>query len=166
MSSNERLNIRSYSLFESNRGRYSNVNYAEELKREVERLRSELNLQKETYQKKMEKLVLEEQNAKNENLRLQRRLQVEVDRRQQFYKQLSESESSLEMDEERALNQIIKSNSNRASLRTSSSSSSSQLNLVRSRTASSPAFSIYQNIEHLQRTTLPANTNDNNQSME
>lgn len=133
------------------------------MKREVEKLRAELNIQKETYQTKVAKLIVEEQNGKKENLRLQRKLQVEVDRRQQLYKQLSESESSLEMDEERALNQRIKSNSTRPSLRTSSSSSSSQLNLVRSRTASSPAFSIYQNIEHLQRT---SNNIENNQSME
>lgn len=162
------MNTRSYSLFESNSnvGGGNRSRFADELKREVERLRSELNLQKETYQKKMEKLILEEQNAKNENIRLQRKLQVEVDRRQQLFKQLSESESSLEMDEERALNEIIKSNSNRPSLRTSSSSSSSQLNLVRSRTASSPAVSIHQNIEHFQRTRLSSNTNENNQSME
>ena len=105
----ERLNVRSYSLFESN----THLNYADELKREVEKLQAELNIQKETYQTKVAKLIVEEQNAKTENLRLQRKLQVEVDRRQQLYKQLSESESSLEMDEERAFesNNKIKFNS-------------------------------------------------------
>ena len=132
------------------------------MRREVEKLRSELNLQQEIHQKKIEQLILEEQNARNENLRLQRKLQVEVDRREQLYKQLSESESSLEMDEERALNQKIKSRSNRNTQRTSSSSSSSQYNLVRSRTASSPAFTLNQNTEHR----LPSAHNDNTQSME
>jgi hypothetical protein len=106
--------------------------------------------------------MLEEQNAKNENLHLQRRLQVEIDRREQLYKQLSESESSLETDEERALNQKIKSKQQR----TSSSSSSSQYNLSRSRTASSPAFIINQNNEHVQRTRLPSNNLEHNNSME
>ncbi len=102
---NERLNSRSNSLFESNSNKrhfLSNIDYAEQLRREVEKLRRELNIQQENQQKKIDQLILEEQNAKNENLRLQRKLQVEIDRREQLYKQLSESESSLEMDEERA----------------------------------------------------------------
>jgi coiled-coil domain-containing protein 6 len=143
-----------------------NIDYAEQLRREVEKLRNELNLQQESHQKKIEQLILDEQNAKNENLRLQRKLQVEVDRREQLYKQLSESESSLEMDEERALNQKIKSRSNRDTQRTSSSSSSSQYNLTRSRTASSPAFTLNQTNEHSQRIRLPSNNADNTQSME
>jgi len=133
----------------------SNVDYAQHLKQEVERLRHELVLQQEIHEKKLAKLRLEEQNAKSENLRLQRKLQVEVDRRQQLYKQLSESESSLEMDEERALNSKMKLDFQR----TSSSSSSSQYNLSRSRTASSPAFIINQTSEFLQRTHLPSTHN-------
>jgi hypothetical protein len=66
------------------------------------------------------------------------------------------------MDEERALNQKIKSKQQR----TSSSSSSSQYNLSRSRTASSPTFIINQNSEHLQRTRLPSNNLETNNSME
>ena len=42
---------------------------------------------------------------KEENLRLQRRLLRETERREQLSRQLSESESSLEMDEERQFNE-------------------------------------------------------------
>jgi coiled-coil domain-containing protein 6 len=136
------------------------------LGREVEKLRQELLIQQAHHQKKIEEVLLDEQNAKDENLRLQRKLQVEVDRREQLYRQLSESESSLEMDEERALNNKIKSNSKYEQTRTSSSSSSSQHNLVRSRTASSPAFNINQNSDYLQRKRLPSNNSENNNNME
>ncbi|CAF1220507.1 unnamed protein product [Adineta steineri] len=170
LTTNERLNIRSNSLFEtnsSNRHFASNNDYAQRLKREVEELRQQLSVQQENYQKKMQEILLEEQNAKDENLRLQRKLQLEVDRREQLYRQLSESESSLEMDEERALNQKMKSNSKYKQTRTSSSSSSSLHNLARSRTASSPAFTINQNNEYAQRTRLPSNNfEDDNNNME
>ncbi|CAF1119793.1 unnamed protein product [Adineta ricciae] len=148
----------------------SNTNYAEQLRHEVEQLRAELVNQQEKHQAKLKEILQEEQNAREENLRLQRKLQVEVDRREQLYRQLSESESSLEMDEERALNTKIKSSAKHDPLRiSSSSSSSSQHNLARSRTASSPAFSLHQSNEHLQRTRLPSNsldTNNNDNSME
>ena len=153
-------------MFESNISPRSNTDYAERLHREVEELRGELVRQQDIHNKKINELVLDEQNAKNENLRLQRKLQVEVDRREQLYRQLSESESSLEMDEERALNQKMKTNSKRSMQRTSSSSSSSQYNLTRSRTASSPAFIINQNSEQFQRTRLPSNSLENNDTME
>ncbi len=151
-----------------NHNLFSNINYAEQLKREVEKLRNELNLQQETYQKKINQIILDEQNAKDENLRLQRKLQMEVDRREQLYKQLSESESSLEMDEERALNEKIKFNSKSEQQRISSSSSnsSSQQNLSRSRTASSPAFILNQTDQHLQRTRLSSNHLENTNRME
>ena len=42
---------------------------------------------------------------REENLRLQRRLMRETERREQLSRQLSESESSLEMDEERQFNE-------------------------------------------------------------
>lgn len=42
---------------------------------------------------------------REENLRLQRRLLRETERREQLSRQLSESESSLEMDEERQFNE-------------------------------------------------------------
>ncbi|CAF3568792.1 unnamed protein product [Rotaria sp. Silwood2] len=81
----------------------------------------------------MEQLVKEEQDIRNENLRLQRKLQLEVDRREQLCRQLSESESSLEMDEERALNERMKLFPRQQRI------SSSQQNLTRSRTVSSPS---------------------------
>ncbi|CAF4748130.1 unnamed protein product, partial [Rotaria sp. Silwood2] len=56
-----------------------------------------------------------------------------VDRREQLYRQLSESESSLEMDEERALNERMKLFPRQQRI------SSSQQNLTRSRTVSSPS---------------------------
>ncbi len=49
----------------------------------------------------MHHLEEEEKALKEENIRLQRRLLRETQRREQLSRQLSESESSLEMDEER-----------------------------------------------------------------
>lgn len=43
----------------------------------------------------------EEKHILEENLRLQRKLQLEQERREQLCRHLSESESSLEMDDER-----------------------------------------------------------------
>jgi hypothetical protein len=53
----------------------------------------------------MAKLVREEKVIRDENVRLQRRLQMEVDRREALCRHLSESESSLEMDDERHFNE-------------------------------------------------------------
>ncbi|CAF3767228.1 unnamed protein product [Rotaria socialis] len=161
----ERLNIRCNSLLESNlicNNFSSNNNYARQLKHEAEKLRQELNAQQEMHKKRIEELMLDEQNAKNENLRLRRKLQIEVDRREQLYKQLSESESSLEMNEERALNRNIRFYSKKEKPTTSALLSSSQYNLARSRTSSSPAFIINQNIEHLQRRLQTSNSLDTN----
>ena len=44
---------------------------------------------------------LEERQIREENLRLQRKLQLEIERREALCRHLSESESSLEMDDER-----------------------------------------------------------------
>ena len=43
----------------------------------------------------------EERHIREENLRLQRKLQMEMERRESLCRHLSESESSLEMDDER-----------------------------------------------------------------
>lgn len=48
----------------------------------------------------------EERLIREENLRLQRKLQMEVERREALCRHLSESESSLEMEEERHYNEI------------------------------------------------------------
>ena len=49
----------------------------------------------------MAALLEEEKHIKQENLRLQRKLQMETERREALCRHLSESESSLEMDDER-----------------------------------------------------------------
>jgi hypothetical protein len=48
----------------------------------------------------------EEKEIREENLRLQRRLQLEMERREALCRHLSESESSLEMEEERVYNEL------------------------------------------------------------
>ena len=50
---------------------------------------------------KMAALEREERQIKEENIRLQRRLLLEQERRENLGRQLSESESSLEMEDER-----------------------------------------------------------------
>lgn len=49
----------------------------------------------------MTKYNTEESHLREENVRLQRKLLLEMERREQLSRQLSESESSLEMDDER-----------------------------------------------------------------
>ena len=49
----------------------------------------------------MEHYVQEERHSREENVRLQRKLQLEIERREALCRHLSESESSLEMDDER-----------------------------------------------------------------
>lgn len=56
---------------------------------------------------KMHRFALEEKNIREENLRLQRKLQQEVERREALCRHLSESESSLEMEEERQFNEAL-----------------------------------------------------------
>ena len=52
-------------------------------------------------EEKMAQYALEERHIREENLRLQRKLQMEMERRENLCRHLSESESSLEMDDER-----------------------------------------------------------------
>ena len=52
-------------------------------------------------EEKMAQYAQEEHHIREENLRLQRRLQLEMERRENLCRHLSESESSLEMDDER-----------------------------------------------------------------
>ena len=49
----------------------------------------------------MAQYAQDERHIREENLRLQRKLQMEIDRREALCRHLSESESSLEMDDER-----------------------------------------------------------------
>lgn len=75
------------------------------LRREVSRLKGNLEKVERDHKENMAKIVREEKLIKEENIRLQRRLQMEVDRREALCRHLSESESSLEMDDERHFNE-------------------------------------------------------------
>lgn len=77
------------------------------LRSEVLRLRGNLSAAEKDTNQKLQKFANEERSIREENLRLQRKLQVEVERREALCRQLSESESSLEMDEERFYNENI-----------------------------------------------------------
>ncbi|XP_017843696.2 coiled-coil domain-containing protein 6 [Drosophila busckii] len=88
------------------------------LRSEVVRLRANLA----TAQK-------EEKSIREENARLQRKLKQEVERREALCRHLSESESSLEMDEERFYNE---------NLMASGPSTAAAVNAQRQRTISSP----------------------------
>jgi len=57
-------------------------------------------------QESMERYAEEERQIRQENIRLQRKLQMEIERREQMCRRLSESESSIEMDEERSVTQL------------------------------------------------------------
>jgi len=59
-----------------------------------------------TDREKIQALEDEERSLKEENVRLQRKLLRETERREALSRQLSESESSLEMDDERYINCI------------------------------------------------------------
>jgi coiled-coil domain-containing protein 6 len=54
---------------------------------------------------KIRAVVIEEKALREENVRLQRRLMREVEKREAISRQLSESESSLEMEDERMFNE-------------------------------------------------------------
>ncbi|XP_018373228.1 PREDICTED: coiled-coil domain-containing protein 6 isoform X3 [Trachymyrmex cornetzi] len=96
------------------------------LRSEVARLKHTLLISQQEHTEKMKRYVNEEKQIREENLRLQRKLQLEVERREALCRHLSESESrhdfrSLEMEEERHYNEIVMSGGN-----------------IRTRTVSSP----------------------------
>merc|ERR1712223_2192191 len=76
------------------------------LKQECVRLKHQLISGKQEHEKKMAAYAKEEKEIREENLRLQRRLQLEMERREALCRHLSESESSLEMEEERVYNEM------------------------------------------------------------
>lgn len=92
------------------------------LRNEVSKLKMQLINTHQEHSEKMARYAIEEKNIRDENVRLQRRLQMETERREALCRHLSESESSLEMDEERHFNEM---------------SSQGQM-IPRSRTMSSP----------------------------
>ncbi|MCJ8738333.1 hypothetical protein PDJAM_G00034450 [Pangasius djambal] len=76
------------------------------LKSEVERLKKNLRTAELQHTEKRAQYIEEERIMREENIRLQRKLQREVERREALCRQLSESESSLEMDDERYFNEM------------------------------------------------------------
>lgn len=63
------------------------------LRQEVLRLKRQLEMGKAEHERKMAAYAKEEQEIREENLRLQRRLQLEMERREDLCRHLSESES-------------------------------------------------------------------------
>ena len=63
------------------------------LRQEVARLKKQLDAGKAEHERKMAAYAKEEQDIREENLRLQRRLQLEMERREALCRHLSESES-------------------------------------------------------------------------
>lgn len=109
----------------------SNISsHIQTLRSEVIRLRANLASAEEETTKKLQQFAQEEKSIREENARLQRKLKQEVERREALCRHLSESESSLEMDEERFYNENI--------LATGAPLSSAALNAHRQRTISSP----------------------------
>uniref|UniRef100_A0A1I8NYE1 Coiled-coil domain-containing protein 6 n=1 Tax=Stomoxys calcitrans TaxID=35570 RepID=A0A1I8NYE1_STOCA len=100
------------------------------LRSEVIRLRANLAAVEEETAKKLQQFAQEEKSIREENARLQRKLKQEVERREALCRHLSESESSLEMDEERFYNENI--------LASGAPLTSAALNAHRQRTISSP----------------------------
>ncbi|CAL1291895.1 unnamed protein product [Larinioides sclopetarius] len=80
--------------------------HVQHLRNEVAKLKMQLLNAQQEHSEKMAQFAMEEKNVRDENIRLNRRLQMEVDRREALCRHLSESESSLEMDEERQLNEL------------------------------------------------------------
>ncbi|GFY11056.1 coiled-coil domain-containing protein 6 [Trichonephila clavipes] len=80
--------------------------HVQHLRNEVAKLKMQLLNAQQEHSEKMAQFALEEKNVRDENIRLQRRLQMEMDRREALCRHLSESESSLEMDEERQFSEM------------------------------------------------------------
>lgn len=92
--------------------------HIQNLRSEVDQLRTNLAAAAKENQEKSQHFAHEEKCIRDENKRLQRKLQQEVERREALSRHLSESESSLEFEEERLFNENVSgfasgSNSNR-----------------------------------------------------
>ncbi|CAF1660493.1 unnamed protein product, partial [Didymodactylos carnosus] len=77
---------------------------ADELESEVERLKTEITDLLQIHRKHLEIHAKQECEMRAENMLLSRRLQYEIDRRQSMYHSLSESEASLEINDEHFIN--------------------------------------------------------------
>ncbi|XP_059097152.1 coiled-coil domain-containing protein 6-like [Tigriopus californicus] len=82
------------------------ANNIQQLRQEVTRLKKQLEAGQAEHEAKVARYAKEEQEIREENLKLQRRLQLEMERREALCRTLSESESSLEMEEERVYNEM------------------------------------------------------------
>lgn len=69
------------------------ANHIRALRQECAKLKQQLALGKQEHEKKMAAYAKEEKEIREENLRLQRRLQLEMERREALCRHLSESES-------------------------------------------------------------------------
>lgn len=83
------------------------------LSKHIQSLREEVTVLKDMLKKAEEsntavaaQYAKEEQKVREENLRLRRKLEMEVERRQDLCRHLSESESSLEIEDERHFNEL------------------------------------------------------------
>lgn len=83
------------------------TSHIQNLRSEVEKLRNNLAAAERENLEKTQHYQIEERHIREENMRLQRKLQLEVERREQLCRHLSESESSLEMEEERIFNENV-----------------------------------------------------------
>lgn len=89
----------------------SNISsHIQTLRSEVLRLRANLAAAEQETTKKLQQFAQEEKSIREENVRLQQKLKQEVERREALCRHLSESESSLEMDEERLHSESTLSN--------------------------------------------------------
>merc|ERR1719193_2043340 len=83
------------------------ANNIHQLRQECAKLKQQLTVGELNHRRKMSEFEKEEKHIREENLRLQRKLQLEMERREALCRHLSESESSLEMEEERAVNEMM-----------------------------------------------------------
>lgn len=81
--------------------------HIQNLRSEVDQLRTNLAAAAKESQEKSQHFAQEEKCIRDENKRLQRKLQQEVERREALSRHLSESESSLEFEEERLFNENV-----------------------------------------------------------
>jgi len=104
------------------------ANNIHQLRQECAKLKHQLADEELKHKQRMSEFEKEEKHIREENLRLQRKLQLEMERREALCRHLSESESSLEMEEERVVNEMMVSGGGVPALQT----------VHRSRTVSSP----------------------------
>lgn len=108
------------------------------LRSEVLRYRSDLASAQKEATIKTQQYAQEEKSIREENARLQRKLKQEVERREALCRHLSESESSLEMDEERFYNENLMGGGSFAVATAAAAAAASAVSAQRQRTISSP----------------------------